>query len=222
MSTNRRWIGYIAYALVGCLGLVNEGCVQPSVTGSGVSASETRKAEPFSAIRLDGAADIDVAIADHTEVVITTDDNILNLVETTNEGNTLVIRERKSVNARNGVHVSIKTPSLDRVTVNGVGNVSITDLKEPALTLDLNGTGSLAAKGQVDKLNMTLNGTGRANLVNLAAQDATIQLNGTGNASVNSAASLNVSINGTGNVSYTGSPKLTQSVVGVGSVSKMD
>jgi Putative auto-transporter adhesin, head GIN domain len=221
MSASYRWIGRIAYGLLGCVGLWNVACVQQAVTGSGVSASETRQVAPFSAIELDGAADMDVAIADHTEVIVTADDNLLKLIETANEGKTLIIRQRKNLDPKSGIHVYLKTPSLDQVTVNGVSNVSITDLKAPALALNLDGAGSLAAKGQVDKLNVTLNGAGTASLTDLAAQNTTIELNGAGDASINTAATLDVNIAGAGNVFYKGSPTIRQSVAGVGSVSKI-
>jgi hypothetical protein len=221
MSATCRWIGRVAYALLGCLGLWNVACVQNAVTGSGVSATETREVAPFSAIQLDGAADMDVAIADHTEVVITADDNLLKLIETSNDGKTLIIREQKNVEPRSGIHIHLKTPSLDGVTVNGVSNVSMTDLNGPALALNLNGTGTLVGKGQVDRLSLTVNGAGSASLTDLAAQNASIEVNGAGDASINTAATLNVSIAGAGNVFYKGSPAITQSVAGVGSVTKI-
>jgi hypothetical protein len=222
MPAVRRWIGYIAYALLGCIGLASQSCVQSTITGSGVTASQSRAIQPFDSIRLDGAADVDVAIADHTEVVVTADDNLLNTIETSSDGKTLVIREREQVKTQRGVHVTLKTPSLHNVSVNGVGNISITDLKEPSLTLNLTGTGSFAAKGEVEKLNLTLSGVGQANLQELAAQNATIDLSGSADANVNSADTLDINIAGAGNVSYKGSPKVTQHVIGAGSVSRVD
>jgi hypothetical protein len=222
MPAYRRWIGYFAYAFLGFLGFAGQSCVQSALTGSGVSASQVRDAQPFDSVRVDGAADVDVAISDRTEVVVTTDDNLLATIETSNDGKTLVIREREQVNPQRGVHVTLKTPSLHNVTVNGAGNVSIADVKEESLTLNLTGAGSFAAKGEVDKLNLTVSGAGQANLGDLAVQEASIDLSGSADATVNTTSTLDINITGAGNVSYKGSPRVTQHVLGAGSVSKLN
>jgi hypothetical protein len=212
------WIGCIVAAFAVYHG---RGCLSAGVGGSGVIASETRQVQPFSALHLEGVADIDATISDHTEVIVTADDNLLPMVETTVSGDALVIRETQNVSPKTRVHVTIKTPNLSSVSVSGVGNVNVDDLKESNFTVNLSGTGTVAAKGQTDTLQVAVSGAGQANLADLAAQNATLSLSGAGNAKINSTATLDINLSGVGHVSYKGSPKLTQHVSGVGSVTRM-
>ena len=69
---------------------ISTGCVSilfNSVAGSGISKSETRELEEFSRISLAGSATVIVTCGESEQAFdVTTDDNILELLETVVEG----------------------------------------------------------------------------------------------------------------------------------------
>jgi len=90
-----------------------------AVKGSGKAKTETRPITKFSKIEVAGTGDLQVMIGDTPSLEITTDDNILPLVETKVEGDTLKINPTKNVDPKTGIHIKVVAPSLSEVTAAG-------------------------------------------------------------------------------------------------------
>jgi hypothetical protein len=215
-----------AAALIVALGaMLFTGCGNGSsnrIHGSGVSKTETRHVEGFHAVRLDGAADINITVGDKTEVTVTTDDNVLPAIDTQVHGGTLVIGSRESYDSRVGVKVTIVTPSLDAFELNGSGDVSIKGLGGEKFSAKIRGSGHLTAQGTVDAVTAAIAGSGDLRLVDLKARRAEVSIAGSGSAAVSADDSLTASVSGSGDIRYKGDPPQVQSSVsGSGSVKKM-
>ena len=142
-----------------CLGLISlNDCNPNAVNGSGVARTETRTVTAFSKIDLVGSPDVDVTVGPETSVSVTTDDNILPLIETTVSGDTLKIDSKGSFNTRIGPTVKITAPSLDGVTISGSGNISVTGLKGEVLEAHITGSGNITLTGDVDRLSAKITG----------------------------------------------------------------
>jgi hypothetical protein len=216
----------IAFILaLGGAAVLGSGCANGSVArvhGSGVAKTETRGVGGFHAIRLDGAADVNVTVGQRTEVTVTADDNVLPVIETQVQGGTLVIGNRESYESRVGVRVTIVTPTLDAFELNGSGNVTVKGLSGGTFTAKIRGSGNLTADGTVDGLRASIAGSGDLRLVDLKAKKADVSIAGSGNATVSAEDSFSASVSGSGDVRYKGNPSNVQSnVAGSGSVEKL-
>jgi hypothetical protein len=194
------------------------------VAGSGERASETRTVGSFSAIELAGSADVDVSFGETQSVVVETDDNLLELIETVVQGDTLFIRHKPntSTTTRLGVHVTIVMASLESVTVAGSGNVTIEGLDEDRVTFNLPGSGMITARGTAKTVDATLSGSGNIQCGDLEAENADVHINGSGNVTVYASQSLTAAISGSGNVQYRGNPEdVDESVTGSGNITAL-
>lgn len=194
------------------------------VAGSGRQASETRTVRPFSAIDLSGSADVAVSFGETQSVVVETDDNLLELVETVVQGDTLVIRNKSNTSTATllGVRVTIVMPALEEVTVSGSGSVAIAGLEGERVSFHLPGSGLITAYGTVKNIEATLNGSGNIQCGDLEAEVAEVHLSGSGNVTVYASEHLTAEIGGSGNVLYRGDPaEVDQSVTGSGNISAL-
>ena len=216
------WLGWMGLILLCLLAFKGRGVFGSSgLQGSGNSKSETRAASAFDSIRVNGMADVEASISDQTEVIVTADDNILPLIETSVNNGTLLISEKQNISPKTRIKVTVKTPSLKHVAVSGAGDIDVKGLKENSFTVNVSGAGDVSATGEVDSLAVQLSGAGDVKLADLAAKDATVTVSGAGDAKINSTDTLNVCVSGVGSVTYKGSPKLTERVSGVGSITRI-
>lgn len=104
------------------------------------------------------------------------------------------------------------------VTLSGSGQISITGIDAPRLTVSLPGSGAIYAGGTVTQLHVTLGGSGLAQLNNVVARHVRAVDTGSGLIRVTATASLNATVSGSGEIIYSGNPQVTSSVTGSGTV----
>ena len=116
--------------------------------------------------------------------------------------------------------VAVSVPSLDALTVQGSGNISVTGINSPSLTVRLPGSGTIRAAGTTTRLDVAIGGSGTALLSRLVARDATASIDGSGSIVLTATHSLDASISGSGTILYTGNPaQVSKSVTGSGAIS---
>lgn len=121
--------------------------------------------------------------------------------------------------SRHALQVEIVAPRLPPLTVHGTGNVSLENLQQHDLRIDLSGAGNVDATGTVHTAKVTSSGAGNVDLGELNATDATVSVAGVGNIDVNASGNVNASVAGAGNVSLHRKPaQLTSQISGIGSV----
>lgn len=215
-----------------------------ATTGSGKTVTESRSVGEFQAIKSSGSMDIIVKQGAQTSVQVSTDDNLLPLLETSVEGSgdsaTLIVRWKRGENIshRGDVKVSVVTPRLSLVSASGSGDIQVDGFQTPALqvavagsgntrlaqlnTEDLgiriSGSGDVAGQGRAAKMKVSIAGSGSVKLTELKSDDVSVNIAGSGDAAVNAQKTLAVSIAGSGDVVYTGEATVKSSVAGSGSV----
>jgi carbon monoxide dehydrogenase subunit G len=208
-----------ATILSGCSGLhgvFNQG---PQVTGSGKLKSETRKIGNFSKIESRGSADCKVTVGKAVGLTIQADDNILPLVETTIEKDTLIINCKGSFSTHNGIVVTISVPNLESFYVKGSGDSSIQGVRGKSFSVEIAGSGDINAAGQVDKSSASIRGSGDIDFSNLRAREAVASISGSGDIAIFASHALDASIRGSGDISYLGNPSdVGKSVSGSGEI----
>jgi carbon monoxide dehydrogenase subunit G len=82
----------------------------------------------------------------------------------------------------------------------GSGDLTLSQINKPQLRLSIRGSGSLAATGAADTVDLDISGSGAARLKGLTAKSAQITIRGNGDAQMTAQTDADVSIFGSGNV----------------------
>jgi hypothetical protein len=154
-------------------------------------------------------------------VVVHADSNLLARVTTRVAGGTLLIGTTGSFTTRTLISVDVTVPALAAVTLSGSGQLSVTGISAPVLTVSLPGSGALDASGTATRLDVTLVGSGQAQLDQFTASDVHAVISGSGLIRVTATASLDASVAGQGAIVYSGDPpRVTTSVTGTEAVTR--
>ncbi len=92
------------------------------------------------------------------------------------------------------------------LTLSGSGRMSLGQVQGSALTVNVNGSGSLQAGGAVTSLNAHVHGSGGANLAALSSDQADLTTNGSGDITALVRRSLVAQSNGSGRITVYGNP----------------
>jgi hypothetical protein len=191
----------------------------PQVVGSGMVTTATRTVGSFKAVQLDGSFDADITIGKQSQLKISGEDNIVPLVKTEVKGDTLRIYLEGSFTTHEPLKVTFSVPELRNASLNGSGDVAIHSYRGKELTLDIKGSGDVAADGTADKLVSSIKGSGNLDLFGLTAKDVRVSISGSGDAEVHATQSLDAVIAGSGDIRYKGSPgHVKRSISGSGEI----
>jgi hypothetical protein len=215
------------------------------VRGSGTIKTETRNIGGLNSVDARGSIEVYLTNDSTASVRIETDDNLVEHVETYEEGGVLFVEVEKGFNLRptNEIKVHISAPEFRKVRASGACDIFTSgritssesiairlsgatdadlDIKAPRVTGDLSGAGTLRLKGETRDLE--LEGTGSSNLecFGMKAENVSVQITGAGDADVFASVSLDVKVTGSGSVKYKGSPSVNQKISGAGSVRKVN
>jgi hypothetical protein len=208
------------WAILLAAGLLMGGCGgHGGADGSGHAVTEPRAVGAFSRVDLSGAADVEVSIGPVQSVEVTLDDNLIPLVETKVEGDTLKIDSTQSYNSSLGLKIKIVAPSLEGFAVSGAANLHAVGLAAKTFSLDISGAGNADLQGSVDALDVQVSGAAKIQANDLTAKQVKVDLSGASSAEVCATESLDATVSGAGSVQYRGHPAhITQNISGAGSV----
>src|SRR5688572_954404 len=110
--------------LVSSLFLTSCGVFDKRVKGNGTVKSEDRPAEKFSSVNVSGAIDVYIRQDSLAAIRVETDENLIEYVEITANGDALTIRSRKGFNLKptKGVKVYLTAPLFRKFTATGASN----------------------------------------------------------------------------------------------------
>lgn len=221
------------------------GCVVRPVD-SGEIRTEVRDVGEFEAIDFSGFGRMVIEQGDGYEVELTSTEGVLQRVDTDVKGGTLRIGQYRQwsfwpfFTGPQRLDVRVVTPSLERLTVSGAGDVSIDglegdrfefklsgagdfsarDVDLDRLVIELSGAGSARVSGTVDTQEVTLSGAGDYDGRDLESRNARIEVSGAGHVVVWAEERLDVKASGAGKVEYFGDPQVRSDVSGVSSVTR--
>jgi hypothetical protein len=233
------------FALLLLLGAC-QGIFGKRVHGDGNVKTEDRPVSHFKNVEVDGAAKVMIAQGDNSSVKIEADENLLRYMEVIQEGDKVVIRERKGFNLdpTSDIKVYVTTPVYNTIEaagacdiigegkitnpedlemgVSGAGDIKM-EINAPRLVTRVSGSGSIYLKGETKDAEYELTGAGHAHCYDLKAENAKVDITGAGSAEVFASVKLVADVSGAGSVSYKGdATDVSQHVGGAGSVHKAD
>ena len=222
-------------------GGADEGRVVVSESRGGVS--ETRDVGRFSGVSLSGVGDVTVSLGDEPSLEVRAPRELLKRLQTTVENDTLTIRARRGARLLGSrVSYRVVTPSLERLTVSGAGDIRaeklagdtvtlsssgagslyVEDVEADELEADLSGAGDVQVSGEVKGQKVTVSGAGSYQACALESEDAEIDVSGAGDAFIQATDTLDVTVSGASDVRYWGDAEVSSSVSGVSSVSRSE
>ncbi len=185
------------------------------------SATQARSLPPFDGVELAGANNVIIQAGAKQSVVVHADRNLLERVTTRVRAGKLVIGTTPGdLSAKNPMFVTVNTPSLESLGLQGAGNIAVTGIDTPSLTVELPGAGNIEASGTAANLDVTVGGEGNALLRGLIARDAKADLSGNGSIMLTATHGLTARLSGTGTIVYGGDPPhVVQRITGSGTIS---
>jgi hypothetical protein len=191
--------------------------------GSGIRKSEKRNVSSFNAVSFDGAFDVTIELQKKRGLEVTGDDNIIPHIITEVKGDTLHVTSDKSICSKIGLHVHITNEDIQKITADGSSDISLSNVKNRSLTVNINGAGDFTASGKTGTFAANISGAGNVSARDLHADEVDISIDGTGDAVVYSSEKLSASIDGAGDISYYGNPgEVNKKISGAGDIEKGD
>jgi hypothetical protein len=211
------------------------------IAGSGKEIDVKRNVGAFTVLRLDSSIDVHAHQGAAAAVTVHADDNIEPLVETTVEGDALVVRMKKgsSFRTHHNVVVDVTFTSLTGAQQHGSGDLHIDNLSGPrfestiagsgdlqiehaklgSFALSIAGSGDVAISGSADEARFGVAGSGDINARDFVAKKVSVSISGSGDAHVNATEAIEAKVAGSGDVTYSGHPKdVSRRVSGSGSI----
>jgi hypothetical protein len=160
---------------------------------------------------------------------ISTDENILPLLDIEVDGTCLKIKCKNHVNIHpsqmriytcsahlNGLRLSgsgrvyLKekiTSDRMSILVSGSGDVASDDLSCKEMDMNISGSGNIRLKGSAVCVSCSISGSGNVHAFDFVAQEMTCKVSGSGNMNIHVGEKLTARVSGSGNIRYRGNPQ---------------
>jgi hypothetical protein len=198
------------------------GCGTPPTEAAGTAAltSENRTIANITGLELATSGQVEITNGDTQALSIEAPADVLPVLTSEVNGGVLRLSVKDHTVLRNAgkIHYKLTVPTLDRIVVTGSGTVNHPDLKAPAITVKIDGSGDVVLRGTVDTQAVDISGSGNYTARDLATRTGEVTVDGSGDADVRVADSLKVRVSGSGNVTYHGSPSVQKDISGSGDV----
>jgi hypothetical protein len=236
---------YLLALLVTAVTLSCDYMFRKTVHGNGHTTTEQRNVRNTNRIKSMGSFDIDIIQGSSSSVKIDADENLMQYIVTESRDDRLVIHAKEGYNltSDNKIKITVTTPTLKEVEVDGSGDVNGTGkftgedhlkvsvagsgninlaVNSPKVESHIAGTGNIILSGETKSSSIEIAGVGDYKAENLMSENVDVHIAGSGNARVDAENSLSVNIAGSGDVYYKGNASVKQSVAGSGTISKID
>ena len=213
------------------------------INGNGVPSTQDRSVGDFHSITASGSMNVILSQGPTSSLKIETDENLLQYLETRNDGGTIEIytRDGFDLDPKSGIKVYATAPDFSNIRISGSGRINSTgkisstnklstsvsgsgdiliEADAPSINTHISGSGSSTIKGTTKDFSASISGSGDVYCYDLLSENTKIDIAGSGNAEVYASKTLDVDIAGSGDVRYKGNPTITQNIAGSGGVKK--
>ena len=192
----------IILAAIISIALISQSCTKEysKIEGFGPITTETLNLQEFTGIDMEGSDDVNIKYGTEQKVEVTGHPNIISLIKTDVTNEIWYMGLERGNYGRYELTYIITLPSIEKISYEGSGNVSITDPIE------------------VDYMELSLMGSCNFKGFSLNAATCQVDITGSGNCEITAGDRLDVDINGSGSVYYKGTPTIHEDIAGSGSV----
>ncbi|MBL8511375.1 MAG: DUF2807 domain-containing protein [Betaproteobacteria bacterium] len=183
-----------------------------NVQGSGTVISETRAVSGYTGLALSVPAKLELNQNGKEGITISADDNILPLLETVVEDNTLRIRWKdKGTSIKPAtLNITLDAKTIEQLAVAGSGEISSAALKSAKLKTNVAGSGKVSLKNlDAETLNLSVAGSGNFQAASTKASQVKASVAGSGDVKLDTleTQSLSVNVAGSGDFKAAGHSK---------------
>ncbi len=161
--------------------------------------------DDITSITVDGSADVDIEQAESISIEVEGNEKAIDGHAIEIKDDELYVYNRKDQKYKNcpSIKIKIKAPNINKVTINGAGDVDIEKdyTIDNTLNVTINGAGDVEAESLTcENMNITIHGAGDMNAKKVKCKNAAeIQVSGAGDIKADiEANSINASISGAG------------------------
>ncbi len=213
------------------------------VKGTGPVTTETRAVTGFKGVDLGVSGDVYMTQGSDFKVVVETQANVAELLETYVDDGVLKIYFKKNTGNVNydKLIVRIQAPVFESIGLYGSGNmvaenafkgqnlaiilagsgeVNIKDATYNSLKADITGSGNLAISGTAESSDLQVSGSGDIEAAGLKSKQTKADVVGSGNIDCQAETNLDANIVGSGDIHYSGNPSVKSRVTGSGDIVK--
>lgn len=176
------------------------------VKGSGNIQTEKRTVSDFQAIDVGGVFIVEVTAQKDFSVEVEADDNLLPLIKTELDGETLHIETEKKLSSRNPIRIKISAPDINKLELSGASKVSILNVDNDSLRIDSSGASKISLEGKTKTLIVDMSGASKLTADNLTAGNVSVDASGASCATVSVLDELKIDLSGASKVVYFGNP----------------
>jgi len=192
------------------------------IKGNGNVITVKRTISDYDGIAVGGSFDVVLVKGKEGAISIEGEENIIPLIETEVNGNTLQIKYQKNTNISTTKRLTITVTynDLEKISIGGSGNIICEDvIKSNDLSISLGGSGNITLNVDADELSVNIGGSGNVKLKG-NTDDLSCSIAGSGSIKAYDLKTdtLNASIAGSGSIKITVSTKIKAKVVGSGSI----
>lgn len=226
---------FLALAL---LALTITAC-QTGIEGNGNVKEETREAAPFTEIDVSGSFDIHIKPGNYSSVIVVTDENLLEHIETYVKGGTLYVSPKEKLGHYQKLELLLTMNEFEGASLSGAcelqskGMLKGDDIKLDfsgaveahlavtcqELKVDMSGASELEVKGNARDADFEISGAGEIKAEEFKTENCRVEISGAGEAYVYATESLDVDISGAAEVRYAGNPgEVKQDISGAATV----
>jgi hypothetical protein len=171
----------LIFSLIALIAMSITACSkQEMLDGNHHLISETRQLVPFTRVVNEGSFNVIIVAGDETKAIVEAESNLIPLIRTIVNGNTLIIDSRESLQPNLPINIYLTTPEVNAIKLSGSGTIAVDTLVGDYVEVSLSGSGNIDANVSGSMLNVNLSGTGDLWL-NIEAQMTFAKISGSGN-----------------------------------------
>jgi len=219
-------IAIVAVVAVICTVLIIR--VWPGVlTGSGNLETEEYTFTNFTRVEINGDFEFEVRQSSSYSIDVTADDNVMDYVRVSQDGQTLKIRLATASFLRLGtLRVSVAIPQLHGLTVSAASHGTVSDFSSTEdlditvsgasrvtgditagdIEFDVSGASTIQLEGSADDMIAAVSGASTCNLGDFTVNDADVNVSGASTGTINLNGRLDANVSGASTLLYIGDP----------------
>ena len=191
--------------------------------------TEEKEYSNFTVVDIGSAFKVDIIQSNSFSVNITANENILDKIDVTQEGNTLIIRAGPNISMTSLYEAEIAMPKLTELVISGASKVTAEGFSDSDpivfevsgasrldmqnfhvgnIKIEVSGASTLVAEGSGSDLVSIVEGASRLDLTNFAVNNAEVDVSGASQATINLNGKLDALVSGASSLYYIGQPTM--------------
>jgi hypothetical protein len=203
----------------------NFGGSNKSIVGNNNMTSKSVALNNINSVNINGNFDITVNPGKQSNIVLTTDENIMPYIDITmNNDNQLSVSIKPGVSIKwsRTPKLVITTSNLNSINLHGDNSVQAADINTDQLALNVAGDSNVVLSGHANNLTITGSGDSSVDADNLIAENVTVTSAGDSDISVHPSKNLTITAFGESTIRYSGNPTVIKNTLGNSNIEQVD